>query len=593
MLTGMPDPEGRRARARGARARGRRQARRRRARCGPTARRQVARARGRRARHRHHRRRRRVRRRAARGAAGGRRAGRRARRGLRAGRRGGRRARAAADAARSSRRADIRRSVRHEPWHTRRGCPPRASSSPRSRRSSSSPRRAEGRARLVAVDRAAAGAPRRPGPEDVRLPLRTARIGPYQVATGTDTVSPPPVDGAIVGMDTRLVTRTGAEVPQYEVMLHHIVYTNGGPDGRRRDGACPQRPIFQRFYGTSEELRPLTLPRGYGYKITAARPLAHELDGDEPPVDATATRCSSTASRSTRTRRSRPVMPLWLSVLPCRESPDPQYSVPGGGGPGSTHYRSRAPGSSGRRPDRRDGRSPARRRARPDREPAGLRRGARSTRRGRPTRPPTTRCTRSRRCCTSPTRSTSRGRSRRPAGTRRAGHRLRVTAAYDAERPHMRVMGIAHVYVARERGRPGPVRAAARRRADPRRAVRRAHRAAAGRPHARDARPRRRRAADRPPAGTARAPQRGHARARQPLRVLEAQPVDPAREPDHVALRRRDAPRRDARVRPGRLRQPLLVRTATAGRAASTRPATYRIYCSLHPVYMSQYVQVR
>ena len=36
-----------------------------------------------------------------------------------------------------------------------------------------------------------------------------------------------------------------------------------------------------------------------------------------------------------------PVTPLWLSVLPCRESPDPQYSVPGGGRPGSTHYRGR------------------------------------------------------------------------------------------------------------------------------------------------------------------------------------------------------------------------------------------------------------
>ena len=30
-----------------------------------------------------------------------------------------------------------------------------------------------------------------------------------------------------------------------------------------------QPPVFQRFFGTSEELRPLTLPRGYGYPITA------------------------------------------------------------------------------------------------------------------------------------------------------------------------------------------------------------------------------------------------------------------------------------------------------------------------------------
>ena len=110
------------------------------------------------------------------------------------------------------------------------------------------------------------------------------RIGPYQVARATDIVSPPPVGGAIVGMDTRLVTRSGVEVPQHEVMLHHIVYTDGGRHGGRLDRICPERPIAQRFYGTSEELRPLTLPAGYGYPDPAPRPLARELDGDEPPV---------------------------------------------------------------------------------------------------------------------------------------------------------------------------------------------------------------------------------------------------------------------------------------------------------------------
>jgi hypothetical protein len=34
---------------------------------------------------------------------------------------------------------------------------------------------------------------------------------------------------------------------------------------KRHDGACPHRSVTERFYGSSEELRPLTLPRGYGY----------------------------------------------------------------------------------------------------------------------------------------------------------------------------------------------------------------------------------------------------------------------------------------------------------------------------------------
>jgi hypothetical protein len=125
------------------------------------------------------------------------------------------------------------------------------------------------KARLVAVTSPPAEHLADPGLKTYIFRFGPRRIGPYQVAKGTDRVSPPPVDGAIVGMDTRLVTRNGAEVPQSQLMLHHIVYTDGGPDGRRSDTACPQRPVFQRFFGTSEELRPLTLPRGNGYEITA------------------------------------------------------------------------------------------------------------------------------------------------------------------------------------------------------------------------------------------------------------------------------------------------------------------------------------
>ena len=170
------------------------------------------------------------------------------------------------------------------------------------------------------------------------------RIGPYQVATATDTVSPPPVDGAIVAMDTRLVTPAGVEVPQSEVMLHHIVYTDGGPDGRRRDGACPQRPVFQRFFGTSEELRPLTLPRGYGYRITARdrwRTSWMVMNHQSPNRDALLEYRVTVDPRPAIA----PVMPFWLSVLPCRRSPDPSTPSRGAARP-ARRTSSRAPGSS-------------------------------------------------------------------------------------------------------------------------------------------------------------------------------------------------------------------------------------------------------
>lgn len=54
-------------------------------------------------------------------------------------------------------------------------------------------------------------------------------------------------------------------VPQHIAMLHHVLMTNGGQDARRHDGSCSRRPVKERFYGTSEELRAMTVPRGYGH----------------------------------------------------------------------------------------------------------------------------------------------------------------------------------------------------------------------------------------------------------------------------------------------------------------------------------------
>src|SRR4051812_10688552 len=112
-----------------------------------------------------------------------------------------------------------------------------------------------------------------PPPEhhaDRSLTTYVQRSGPYKI-TAYQTfiksveVQPPPVAGAIVGMDVHLVDPSGAVIPQYLTMLHHVVFTNGGPGDRKRDPQCPNKSTRERFFGTSEELRPLTLPPGYGY----------------------------------------------------------------------------------------------------------------------------------------------------------------------------------------------------------------------------------------------------------------------------------------------------------------------------------------
>jgi plastocyanin len=172
-----------------------------------------------------------------------------------------------------------------------------------------------------------------PPPEhraDPTLTTYVQRSGPYKI-TAYQTfiksvqVKPPPVAGAIVGMDVHLVDPSGAVIPQYLTMLHHVVFTNGGPDDRKRDPQCPGKTTRERFFGTSEELRPLTLPPGYGYPTapndvwhSALMVMNHTADEREFFLEYRMT---------IDPRPVTPVKPYWLSVVPC--SPDPQWTVPG------------------------------------------------------------------------------------------------------------------------------------------------------------------------------------------------------------------------------------------------------------------------
>ena len=122
-------------------------------------------------------------------------------------------------------------------------------------------------ARLVAVTAPPAAHRAADGPETFVFRTRPYVIGRYEAVSRETVVSSPPVSGHVTAMDVRVVTPDGEVVPQHELMLHHVVFTNGGTPGRSRtDAACPGQ-LPERFFGTSEELRPLTLPRGYGYPV--------------------------------------------------------------------------------------------------------------------------------------------------------------------------------------------------------------------------------------------------------------------------------------------------------------------------------------
>lgn len=164
-------------------------------------------------------------------------------------------------------------------------------------------------------------------------------VGPYQALRRSNAVRTPSLSGAVVRMSARVVDSRGRAIPQSQVMLHHLVFFDGGrPGASRHDNTCGTRRTPQRFFGTSEELRDLTLPAGYGYRVDGRdRWTSSWMVMNHTPAARRAwIRYRVTIDPS---RRVEPVDPYWVSVAPC--GADPQYSVRGGGPPGSTSTRRR------------------------------------------------------------------------------------------------------------------------------------------------------------------------------------------------------------------------------------------------------------
>ncbi|HKP90833.1 MAG TPA: hypothetical protein VJT75_12780 [Thermoleophilaceae bacterium] len=271
-------------------------------------------------------------------------------------------------------------------------------------------------------------------------------MGPYQAVKESNAVRTPALSGSITSMSARVVDRRGHVIPQSQVMLHHLVFFNGGRSGAtRHDNTCGTHRTPQRFFGTSEELRDLTLPGGYGYPIdrrdswkSAWMLMNHTHRARRAWVRYRVTIDTSDALK--------PVDPYWVSIIPC--GADPQYSVRGNGRAGSTYTRKRV----WRVPH--TGRIVA--------VGGHLHGGARVLRLKQP------RCER-----TLVTSKPTYGQPddpvyrvtpllhepdplnitwwQSPTGIPVIkGEKLVVASDYDGQRPHMRVMGIDHLYIARD-----------------------------------------------------------------------------------------------------------------------------------------------
>ena len=282
-----------------------------------------------------------------------------------------------------------------------------------------------------------------------KLVTKTMRWGPiragnYEVVSDTVRTPAPRLAGSIVEMHARMVDSAGRPMSPQRLMLHHVVFLNlGARTGDRHDGSCPELPR-ERFYGNGEEDEALQLPPGYGYPVGARdrwrmswMVMNHRNRQEKGWIEYTVT-VDDDPTLS-------PVKPFWLDVAGCGKGSI--FSVPGGEGPGAVQDQSIPwiPPRDGRivaMGSHLHGGALAMRVTEPDC-------GDRTLAESRPTYGmPDNIYYRIRPILHEPGPiSTSWFESQSGVPIHR-GERLTVHGEYEAEHPHARVMAIAHAYVA-------------------------------------------------------------------------------------------------------------------------------------------------
>jgi plastocyanin len=148
----------------------------------------------------------------------------------------------------------------------------------------------------------------------------------------------PSSDAWIKRMEVDVVDPDGTPVSIQRLMLHHIVFNNVGSEiGSKHDATCNTittwdsqtslPAIFERFYAAGEERAVLDLPESYGYKSAGKDSWAMlwMMMNHRPTEDSAFIQYKVTYETEPRTE----VTPYWLDVRNCNA--DPVYDVPGGG----------------------------------------------------------------------------------------------------------------------------------------------------------------------------------------------------------------------------------------------------------------------
>ena len=166
--------------------------------------------------------------------------------------------------------------------------------------------------------------------ETFKLTTKPFLLAGFQTIFPKIPVRTPGTSGYITRMDAHLVDSRGRRVSIRNVMLHHIVFITSG---QTKNGSCPGRG-GEPFWGTGEERQPLILPEGYGYRINALDKwrmqtmlMSHSLKAHNVRVVYTV--------RMVVGARLKRVKPLWLRANGC--STHPSYDIEGDQPAGAIH----------------------------------------------------------------------------------------------------------------------------------------------------------------------------------------------------------------------------------------------------------------
>jgi hypothetical protein len=173
---------------------------------------------------------------------------------------------------------------------------------------------------------------------------QTFRYGPFTLGPGGEVRGSPSSgmprpSGAfgLKGARFDVVDQNGTPVSVHDVHLHHIVMTTSA----REDRLCPGRR--ERFIGSGMERTPITLGGPYAYLVGANDQwgsIYHLMNETAPGTPAKTVYIQYTLDYQpgANATNSRPLDVYFQDITGCGGS---TYDVPGDGGPGSVHTKSR------------------------------------------------------------------------------------------------------------------------------------------------------------------------------------------------------------------------------------------------------------